>query len=180
MKKRKSIILFLTISLIVALSSTVLAYMYKQTEYIATTFLPSQVSCEVKEVTDNSVSKKTEITVENTSNIPAYIRVCLISYWTNDTGIVSKEAPKIDFHYSSDWIKGEDNIYYYKKNVAPGEKTSNLLDLNSNIPLFEDEEGNMQVIEVFAEAIQSIPDQVVTDNWKVILDNTGNIISVIQ
>ena len=42
----------------------------------------------------------------------------------------------------------------------------------------EDENGNKQVLEVFAEAIQSLPDTAVAESWKVTLDNERNITAV--
>ena len=71
------------------------------------------------------------------------------------------------------WIKGTNNTYYYTKPVSPAAQTGSLL--SSPIILEEDENGYMQVIEVFAEAIQSKPYNAVINSWKVSMDANGNI-----
>jgi hypothetical protein len=43
--------------------------------------------------------------------------------------------------------------------------------------LEKDENGYSQVVEVFAEAIQSKPLSAVTDSWGVNVDSNGNIVS---
>jgi hypothetical protein len=80
-----------------------------------------------------------------------------------------------DITLADGWIKGSSNTYYYQNAVAPTELTDNLLE--SPIILEKDESGYMQVIEVFAEAIQSKPYSAVTDSWGVTIDSNGNIVS---
>ncbi|MBR5248621.1 MAG: hypothetical protein IKV27_06760, partial [Lachnospiraceae bacterium] len=61
--------------------------------------------------------------------------------------------------------------------VAPGESTKNLL--KSGIQLVGDgDNGKRQVVEVFAEAIQSKPSEAVKSAWPVSLDSNGNIIAL--
>lgn len=177
-KRNKYIILLVVIALIIVFSSTVIAYMSKQTDYKENTFIPAAVSCKVIETTNDAVSEKTEIKVKNTSNIPVYIRVRLVSYWENNNNIIAKQSPELEFDYSNDWIKGENDTYYYKKTVAPDEFTLNLLAESSIIELQEDSEGNNQVIEVFAEAIQSNPSKSIINSWNVIIDKNSTISSI--
>lgn len=174
MKKHRMPALILIAALIVALAlcGAVIAYMFRQTEYKDNQFVPAEVSCKVAEVFDGE--QKTSIQVKNTGNIDAYLRVRLVSYWVDTDGnIVAKpsEMPKINME--ADWIEGLNNTYYYQKPVAPDELTDNLL--SSPIILVKDENGYSQVLEVFAEAIQSEPQNAVTSSWGVILDPNGNI-----
>jgi len=175
-KARKKLIL-ISFLLLIAFCSTAFAYMFKQTDYKENAFIPVQVSCEVKEVTNNDISEKSEIKVKNTSNISVYIRLHLVSYWSNNEDIISKSSPIISFKLSDNWIKSSDNTYYYRTAVMPSDLTSNLLAEGSVIELQEDNEGNKQVIEVFAEAIQSKPQKAVINSWKITLDNDGYIAS---
>lgn len=73
------------------------------------------------------------------------------------------------------WIKGSDHTYYYKLAVAPGASAAELLSAPVQLAT---EDGCYQVLEVFAEAIQSLPVKAVTESWKVTLDANGDIISV--
>ena len=177
-KRNKYIIRIIALTLIIAFSSTAIAYMFKQTSYKENNFITAAVSCEVIESTNDTITEKTEIKVNNTSNIPVYIRVRLVSYWTDNTGIIARPSPEIIFSNSIDWIKGDNDIYYYKKPVKPGYITSNLLSDGYIIELQEDDEGNKQIIEVFAEAIQSTPQKAVINSWNTSVDGNGNIVSV--
>lgn len=95
----------------------------------------------------------------------------LVSYWVDSHGnIVSKPSRNLAVTPAASWIQGSDNTYYYSLPVAPENCTSNLLSENTNLPLAE-EDGYRQVIEVFADAIQSKPSAAVKDSWNVTLDN---------
>lgn len=174
MKKRRIILSILVASLVVSLliCGTVLAYMFRQTEYKDNEFVPANVSCKVVEAFDGV--EKTSIQVQNTGNIDAYLRVRLVSYWVDaDGNIVAKPSSMPEINMATGWIKGTNNTYYYTKPVSPAAQTGSLL--SSPIILEEDENGYMQVIEVFAEAIQSKPYNAVINSWKVSMDANGNI-----
>ena len=89
--------------------------------------------------------------------------------------IVSKASEMPEFENTENWIKGSDNTYYYKIPVEPDGETDNLL--KSKITLIE-EDGYQQVVEVFAEAIQSNPINSVEESWSVTLDDNGYITAV--
>ncbi len=139
------------------------------------------VDCEVQEKIDSPLTKKESIIVEDTVNIDAYLRVRFVSYWVrvNDaTGgkeIVSKPSEMPEFEISEKWILGKNNTYYYKTPVSPKDFTEELLAPGAVIQLAE-EDGYRQVIEVFAEAIQSKPSSYVENSWNVIVDKDGNIV----
>lgn len=176
MKTRK-IYLGLLIAVLIAsliLCGTVIAYMFRQTEYKDNKLTPANVSCEILETVTNN--EKTSIQIKNTGNIDAYLRVRLVSYWVDaDGNIVAKPSPELSITLAEGWITGSNNTYYYKRPVAPGTPTPNLLKDGTSIYLEQDENGYLQVIEVFAEAIQSEPKKAVTSAWNVTLDDNGNI-----
>lgn len=176
MKNQKilPIILIAVLTVSLALCGTVLAYMFSQTEYKDNEFTPANVSCSVVEEFDGV--QKTSIKVKNTGNIDAYLRVRLVSYWVNADGdIVAKPSKLPEITLTSGWIKSANNTYYYRTPVAPSNLTDTLL--SAPIILEKDEDGHLQVIEVFAEAIQSKPLSAVTNSWGVNIDSNGNIIS---
>ena len=162
----------LAVSLV--LFGTVLAYMFRQTEYLDNEFTPANVSCSVVEEFDGV--QKASIRVQNTGNIDAYLRVRLVSYWVDaDGNIVAKPSELPEITPASGWIKGANNTYYYRTPVAPSNLSETLL--SAPIILEKDENGYLQVVEVFAEAIQSKPLGAVTDSWGVNIDSNGNIVS---
>lgn len=176
MKKHPIFIIILIASLAVALAfcGTVLAYMFRQTEYIDNEFVPADVSCKVIEKFDGT--QKTSIQVRNTGNIDVFLRLRIISYWEDTDGnIVAKPSSMPEININAGWIMGTNNTYYYTKPVSPAAQTGSLL--SSPITLDTDEDGNMQVIEIFAEAIQSKPEDAVTNSWGVTIDSNSYIIT---
>ena len=176
MNKRRALPIILIATLVfLVLCGTVIAYMFRQTEYKDNQFTPAEVKCQVAEEFDGT--RKTEVKVTNTGNIDAYLRVRLVSYWVDAAGnVVAKpsEMPAIDM--ASGWLKGENDTYYYTVPVAPEAFTDDLI--SSPIILEKDENGYLQVLEIFAEAIQSEPAKAVTNSWGVTVDADGNITAV--
>lgn len=158
----------------------VFAYMYKKTAVTSNKFVPAEIVCTLNETYDKTSSQKNSITITNDkekgSNINAYLRVMLVSYWVDDEGnVVSKasEMPTIEYDQSK-WVKSAtDHIYYYKEPVEPEETTSNLLEEGKVISLTEDTSANIyQVVEVFAEGIQANPTSTVSSAWGVTISGT--------
>lgn len=166
-----------TILLLVLVSGlvcgTAYALMFRQTQKLENQFDTAYVDCELSEVFDGS--SKTSITVKNTGNIPAYIRVRFVTYWVDSEGNIVGKAPAPDLNVNSTdvWIADTDGrTFYCEAPVAPGEDTPELLE--APIVLAQDGEY-LQVIEVFADAIQSEPKQAVEKSWKVNLNSDGHI-----
>jgi len=156
-----------TVGMVIALSTTTYAYMYRETQSKSNQFEPALVTCQVEETVSNSV--KTQIAIKNTGNIDAYIRVRLVSYWVDEEGNIAAKAsitPKINTLDQTKWIADEDNhTYYYKNKVAKETETSNLLSEMS--VTLKSEDGYRQVVEVLAEAIQAEPEKAVEESWNV-------------
>lgn len=179
MKKIKNKVFIILALIIVTISiGSVYAYMIKQTQVINNQFIPAEVSCVVDEEFNNNT--KSEIMVQNTSNIDTYIRLRLVSYWVNAEGqIVDKPSEMPQFTFDSDkWIEGANYTYYYKEMTSPNELTTNLFKEGSTMALQTNVSGYNQVVEVFAEAIQANPKTSVIESWNVSLDTEGIITSV--
>ena len=181
-KRRKSTasrkVIVLAIAVVLLLSATVtgtLMYLVSKTTAVTNTFEPATVTCKVKENFDGTVKK--DVTVKNTSNIDAYLRVKLVTYRVNDKGErIGGTATIPNFALGDGWFK-KDGFYYYNEPVASGKTPKTDLIGSDGIKLVEytDADGGRQVIEVIAEAIQSVPTDVVKTKWNVTVDADGTI-----
>lgn len=164
MKRKMTWIALVFAAIVLVCIGSVNAYMRKQTQVVENVFVPANVSCQVVETFTNN-RDKTDVAIKNTSSINAYLRLRFVTYWIDSYGdIVYAEPATLNVDYdSANWIV-KDNIYYYKDPVAPGEVTTDLLKTGAKITLTTS--GNYrQVVEVFAEAIQSLPEKAVTESW---------------
>lgn len=157
MKNKKSRVLLIALAVIVAISAigATAAYMFTKSQAVQNDFTPASVTCEVNEEFDGT--EKSSITVKNTSNIDAYVRVRLVSYWQDEEGnVVGVKSEMPEVKITSDWTKGENDTYYCTKPVKPNGVTPELL-ATPIILTQMDENGKTiyQVVEVFAEAIQA-------------------------
>lgn len=186
MKNRKyaylllGLIMFLTI-----VSGSVLAYMYKVTDEIDNKFNLPVVSCVIEESFDGT--NKNDIKVKNTGDINAYLRVTLVSYWVKKNGsnydIVGEPSEMPSFELTEGWVKSDSSYtYYYMDPIEPENYTPNLIKQGTTMSLKAEGEY-LQVVDVFAEAIQALGTTdvgdipAVTDAWGVTLDSSGSIVS---
>ena len=162
--RKKRVLLFIALPALLISIGITLAFMFKSSETIENTFFPAQVECKVVEEFDGT--QKSSIAIKNTGNTDAYLRLRLVSYWVDGNGsIVGKESEPVEISYSSDWTAMGDNTYKYNSPVAPNGTTPNLL--TAPLELKEDTylgEPVYQVVEIFAEGIQSNPQDAV-DVW---------------
>lgn len=147
-----------------------IAWLITKTEPVTNTFTPSSVSCTVTE--NFKGTTKSNVNVKNTGNIPAFIRVKLVTYRTNDDGQhIGGTADIPKFEPGNGWVQYE-GYYYYTSPVQPGAAPA--ADLISSITLtgsYNDADGGKQAIDVMAEAIQSVPASAVQEAWGVTISN---------
>lgn len=172
-KKHGSIgVALLIVSLVLACGSAV-AYMFAKTDVTANSFEKAAVSCSVQEIFDGV--EKSSIAVRNTSNIPTYLRVRLVSYWVNEQGeVMAKPSELPEFTPAAGWVAQGRNTWCYCGLIGVGETTPNLLADGSAMALRK-EDGYFQVVEVFADAIQGEPAEAVKTSWNVTVDENGVI-----
>ena len=164
-RSKKTGMLFLSLLLVIGMvvGGTV-AWLSTKSAPITNTFLPSHVSCSVAEEFNGTT--KSNVNVTNTGDIDAFIRVKLVTYRVNDEGQhIGGTAEIPAFTPGAGWVKNGD-YYYYTKPVAPDEQPADAL--ISSITLtdpYDDADGGKPVIEVMAEAIQSVPEDAVKAAW---------------
>lgn len=166
--KRTIIALVAVVLLLVVAAGSTLAYLVIQTPSVNNTFTAAQVSCAVVEDgtpytgSTRSVSNKSDVTIRNTSSVPAYIRVAIVVTWKAENGHVYAAKPIINQDYTlslntEDWTENG-GYYYYKQAVAGNSDTTNLI--NSAAQIGENWIGTDNTeysvsIEILTEAIQA-------------------------
>lgn len=172
-KSKKTGALFLSLLLIavVAVGGT-LAWLSAKTDEVKNTFIPGEITTTVTEKFDGK--DKTEILVKNDGNIPAYVRVKLVTYRVNDKGEhIGGEAEIPNFKLGSGWVQFG-GYYYYTQPVAAEETAPNMLGEGGiTLEKYTDPDGGKQVIEVMAEAIQSVPAEAAGEAWGVTISENG-------
>lgn len=158
--KHKTMIIVLSIILLVCIGvGATLAYFANSTGPVINTFQSGTVGAEIDE--DISGNTKNSITVKNTGSVPVYVRVRLVSYFEDDSGVLPQDSPVVSVTLDTNW-KQIGSYYYYKLPVAAGASTSNLLKEGTYLSMV-----NNQVIEVLADTVQATPADAVEAVWSV-------------
>lgn len=167
--KAMSICIAVVLLLLVVAGPT-LAYLLDQAGPVANIFQPAQVTCAVmengQEYTSNavSVSSKSNVSIKNTGNVPAYIRAVVLVTWKSADGIVYGTVPTagtdkdytIQFN-TEDWTK-QGSFYYYNDDVPAGDLTEILIVSANQLhpgPVGSDGTQYYLSVEIVAEAIQA-------------------------
>ena len=164
--KRSLVLVASVLVLLLAVAGGTLAWLAAQTDGVINTFDPAHVSCAVTEDFDGTIKRSVNVT--NTGDIDAYIRVKLVTYRVNEQGQhIGGTAMIPPFAPGANWVE-DDGYYYYTRPVAPGQTPeTNLIDTITLSSPYTDADGGKQVIEIIAEAIQSVPEEAVRDAWGV-------------
>lgn len=161
--------LLLALILVVgAAAGGTVAWLTQTTQTENNNFSYGTVSCRIDEKFDNYT--KSDVTVTNTGNTPAYIRATYVVNWLDKDGNIAASVPE-GYSYSltenpgGTWTKGNGGYFYYLSPVAPGASTPGSL-LTCTVTRPENSEYRLSV-EILATAIQSTPAKAVTEAWGV-------------
>ena len=175
-----------------AVAGTV-AFLVTKTDSVVNTFTPSKVTTDVEEEFNGQT--KSNVKIQNTGDIDAYIRVAVIVNWADDKGNVSG-TPVKDSDYVMDlnidtgtttnapWFKGSDGYYYCKtavKSVKQDTKdcyTPVLIKSCIKATGAQAPAGYDLQVTILADGIQSKPDKVVKEVWKVVEVNDNQLTAV--
>lgn len=132
------------------------------------------VTPSVDENLNNNV--KSDVTVKNSGSAPAYLRVAVDIYWQDQDGARLWDEPVAGTDYTiewgavsdasttnsaSSWVVATDGFYYWTSSVAPMGKTDVLIKSVSE----KKTDGKNLVVDISTQAIQSTPDDAVTEAW---------------
>ena len=125
---KKPLTLFVALVLLLTLAvGGSLAWLVSDDE-VQNTMVPGKVPIEIVEQIDGTT--KTSITIKNTGNIDAYIRVAVVSNAVDEKGNVIAGTSDNKINANDKWQLLSDGYYYYKGTVAPGNAVE-LLDKNN-------------------------------------------------
>jgi len=172
---RKSVILLISVSALVFMVigfST--SFLKTQKGPLVNEFASSYVTSEVVEEFDNKV--KSNVRIQNTGDIAAYIRAAIIVTWKDKNGNVYPQMPVAGTDYTivfsdSRWDRETtDGYYYYTEPVDSKGYTEVLIEevkpVDSKTP-----EGYWLSVEILGDAIQSLPTKAVESSWGVTVTN---------
>lgn len=172
----KAVVLLLAaVCLLSAAVGGVYAYLRAQTPPLTNRFDPVEVTCAVEEDFDGVT--KQNVSIRNTGDIDAYIRAAVVVNRADEDGNLLTPAPLEGTDYTvtwgnSDWVKGSDGFWYYRRAVAAGAATANLIETLT--PVTAGQGVHLQV-QIVATAIQAAPATAVQEAWGVTV--TGGIVT---
>ena len=155
-KKRSLGVVLALVMLVVAVAGTTIAYLTHSSKQVVNSFSPSAITCDIEETVGGGV--KSSVTVKNTGETAAFIRVAVIANSVDEEGNITGAANVDSFLGGANWFKSG-MYYYYTQPVSPNETTGELL--KSSIDL-----TGIQVT-ILAEAIQSEPASAAQSAWGV-------------
>jgi len=164
--KRSGILLAAVIVLLAGAVGGTWAFLVAQSEPVQNNFTYAHVSCTIDEKFDGTT--KSDVKIQNTGDISAYIRARIVVTWKDASGNVSAVPVKntdytIAFNENEkDWTQQGD-YWYCKTAVDAGEKTPVLItkcEKKGNAPKDYD-----LSVEILADAIQSEPANAVKEAW---------------
>lgn len=163
--KRSGILLAAVIVLLAGAVGGTWAFLVAQSEPVQNNFTYAHVSCTIKEKFDGTT--KSDVQIQNTGDIPAYIRARIVVTWKDANGNVSSTVPVKNTDYTiafneTDW-KQEGDYWYCKTAVDAKDFTPVLItkcEKTGDAP-----DGYDLSVEILADAIQSEPANAVKEAW---------------
>ena len=154
-------------------------------------FIPGEVTIQVDETFDDEHTTKQNVSIKNTGNVPAYIRVALVPAWVDDEGNIAAKPASLEQldndcniawgedgnGYEADWFIGADGFYYCKTFINPGKSTPILI---KSCTVNDGEHEYDFELQVIASAVQSLPTSTVETVWPVVVDPDGRLANKIQ
>lgn len=179
-KDRRIIILAAAAAILVgavALVGLVYAALRDTTSPVVNKLDPVTVTCLVNETFDHQT--KTNVSVTNTGDVPAFIRVKVLIAWTDADGYDTWFAGNGDYGVSTtlasplNWTNANgssainDGYWYYNGIVQPGEDTTDLIaSIAENFsPAVSSDPRYHLKVTILAEALQAAPAAAAEQAW---------------
>ena len=155
MKTKKPVALVAILVLLCCAVAGTVAYLVTSTDPVTNTFTPASVTTQVEETFDGTT--KSNVRIQNTGNIDAYIRAAIIVNWADKQGNISA-TPVNDSDYEmtlgSGWVKIGD-YYYCKTTTVHGASTAPLIISCAKTPSAAVPDGYDLQVTILADGIQA-------------------------
>ena len=159
-----------------------LAWLISTPEPVVNTFTPGVVTIQVDEKFNGTT--KSDVSIKNTGDVPAYIRVALVPAWVDDEGNIAAKPAYLDDcnitlgdDFNQFWFKGTDGFYYCKTFIKPDESTPILI---KSCTVKDGEHKYDFELQIIASAVQSLPTSTVGEVWPVVVGTDGTLANKIQ
>lgn len=162
-----------------------LAWLTSTPEQVVNSFTPGVVTIEVDETFDDEHTTKQNVSIKNTGDVPAYIRVALVPAWVDDEGNIAAKPASLELNddcniawgkvgngYEDDWFIGSDGFYYCKTVIEPGKSTPILI---KSCTVKDGEHKYDFELQIIASAVQSLPTSTVGEVWPVVVGTDGTL-----
>lgn len=145
----------------------------------ANSFTVGTVAAQVQEIFPSPYTKKSDVKVENTGDVPIYIRAVVSIYWQTENGTMLAGMPEENLDYTITWSgslnwKKQGDIYYYTQPLPPKAVTDVLIESCEQKSNFGEEEKLM--VDISVQAIQAQPATAVYDAWGITVGTDGSLI----
>lgn len=174
MKAKKTALWVLAAVLVCAAVGSVSAFMIKRVQNSADLFQKAEVECSVDRVDTDG---KTTVTVKNTGNVAAYVRVQLVAGWKDGDGNLYYESvTELAVSGGNGWVR-VGNTFYHPQAVGVGEKVTLSLGTVTpgDPPTAEEGVTLSHTLEILAGTVQADPLDAVQELWDVTVDEKGTI-----
>lgn len=148
-----------------------------QSDKTVNAFTVGNVSAAVNETFDVPYTTKENVCVENTGDVPVYVRAYVSIYLQKADGTILSRVPVQKTDYTITWGDEQNwnkqgEFYYYLKPVQPNTKTTDLI---KKVTDTTTQNGAFLVVDISTQAIQAEPTRAVEEAWQVTVDNDGNL-----
>lgn len=172
---KRAIVLLLSLVLVVStVIGTTMAYLVSSPDPVVNTFTPAHVDSKVDE---NIIkNEKKNVSIQNNSNVTAYIRAAVVVTWRNGNNVMPAASDSYTISWTkTNWIDGSDGFYYYTKPVTALDYTGELFTDCKPKEGKAPAEGYELCVEILSEAIQAEPADAVRGAWGVTVNTDGTI-----
>ena len=162
-----------------------LAWLISAPGPVVNEFIPGEVTIQVDETFDDGHTTKQNVSIKNTGNVPAYIRVALVPAWVDDEGNIAAKPASLKLNddcniawgkdgsgYEADWFIGSDGFYYCKTVIEPGKSTPILI---KSCTVKDGEHKYDFELQIIASAVQSLPTSTVETVWPEVVCTDGTL-----
>lgn len=149
----------LAVLLFASIAGTI-AYMQVD-NHISNSFTVAKLSIELNEKFDRK--EKSNVTIGNTGDVPAYIRAAIVVNWKDaDENVISADESDYSITMGSEWIQGADGYWYCKKPTYAGQPSPVLI---VNCKPEAVKEGQHLCVDILAQGVQAEPTAAVRELW---------------